>query len=80
MEPSGYSDSFFTVPKGAVVSGYVFLHLALWAFLFLDRMHMALLASGLWLRYATLQNLILAFPWIAPPTLYSGALKGKEGF
>ena len=24
-------------------------------------------ASGLWLRYATLQNLIPSFPWIAPP-------------
>ena len=24
---------------------------------------------GLWLRYATLQNLILSFPWIAPPRL-----------
>ena len=23
--------------------------------------------SGLWLRYATLQNLIPSFPWIAPP-------------
>ena len=28
---------------------------------------MALRASGLWLRYATLQNLIPSFPWIAPP-------------
>ena len=34
---------------------------------FLDRMCLALRASGLWLRYATLQNLILSFPWIAPP-------------
>ena len=25
------------------------------------------LASGLWLRYAKLQNLIPSFPWIAPP-------------
>ena len=33
---------------------------------FLDRMCLALRASGLWLRYATLQNLILSFPWIAP--------------
>ena len=28
---------------------------------------LALWASGLWLRYATLQNLIPSFPWIAPP-------------
>ena len=34
---------------------------------FLDRMCLALRASGLWLRYATLQNLIPSFPWIAPP-------------
>ena len=34
---------------------------------FLVRMCLALRASGLWLRYATLQNLILSFPWIAPP-------------
>ena len=34
---------------------------------FLDRICLALLASGLWLRYATLQNLISSFPWIAPP-------------
>ena len=33
---------------------------------FLDRMCLALRASGLWLRYATLQNLIPSFPWIAP--------------
>ena len=32
---------------------------------FLDLM--CLWASGLWLRYATLQNLISSFPWIAPP-------------
>ena len=30
-------------------------------------MCLALQASGLWLRYATLQNLIPSFPWIAPP-------------
>ena len=30
-------------------------------------MCLALRASGLWLRYATLQNLIPSFPWIAPP-------------
>ena len=34
---------------------------------FLDRMCLALRTSGLWLRYATLQNLIPPFPWIAPP-------------
>ena len=34
---------------------------------FLDRMCLALWASRLWLRYATLQNLIPSFPWIAPP-------------
>ena len=33
---------------------------------FLDRMCLALWASGLWLRYAMLQNLIPSFPWIAP--------------
>ena len=33
---------------------------------FLDGMCLALRASGLWLRYATLQNLIPSFPWIAP--------------
>ena len=30
-------------------------------------MCLALRASGLWLRYAVLQNLIPSFPWIAPP-------------
>ena len=34
---------------------------------FLERMCLALRASGLWLRYAALQNLIPSFPWIAPP-------------
>ena len=34
---------------------------------FLDHMCLALWASGLWLRYAALQNLIPSFPWIAPP-------------
>ena len=34
---------------------------------FLDRMCLALRSSGLWLCYATLQNLIPSFPWIAPP-------------
>ena len=33
---------------------------------FLDRMCLALRASGLGLRYTTLQNLIPSFPWIAP--------------
>ena len=33
---------------------------------FLDRLCLALRASGLWLRYATLQNLITSLPWIAP--------------
>ena len=32
---------------------------------FLDRLCLALQASGLWLSYATLQNLIPSFPWIA---------------
>ena len=30
-------------------------------------MCLALRASGLWLRYATLQNWFPSFPWIAPP-------------
>ena len=34
---------------------------------FLDCMCLALRASGLWLRYTTLQNLIPSFPWIASP-------------
>ena len=42
-------------------------------------MCLALWASGLWLRYATLQNLIPSFPWIAPHALHSGAIQGKEG-
>ena len=33
---------------------------------FLDCLCLALWASGLWLRFATLQNLIPSFPWIAP--------------
>ena len=33
---------------------------------FLDRFCLARRASGLWLRYAALQNLIPSFPWIAP--------------
>ena len=46
---------------------------------FLDRMCLALRASGLWLRYAALQNLIPSFPWIAPHALHPGAIRGKEG-
>ena len=46
---------------------------------FLDRMCLALLASGLWLRYATLQNMIPSFPWIVPHALHPGAIQGKEG-
>ena len=46
---------------------------------FLDRMCLALRASGLWLRYATLQNLIPSFPWIAPRALHPGAIQRKEG-
>ena len=34
---------------------------------FLACMRLALRASGLWLRYAALQNWIPSFPWIAPP-------------
>ena len=46
---------------------------------FLDIMCLALRASGLWLRYAALQNLIPSFPWIAPHALHPGAIRGKEG-
>ena len=42
-------------------------------------MCLALRASGLWLRYAALQNLIPSFPWIAPPALHPGTIQGKEG-
>ena len=43
-------------------------------------MCLALRASGLWLRYAALQNLIPSFPWIAPPRpLHPYATQGKEG-
>ena len=34
---------------------------------FKNCMCLALWASGLWIRYAALQNLILSFPWIGPP-------------
>ena len=42
-------------------------------------MCLALRASGLWLRYAALQNLIPSFPWMAPHALHPGAIQGKEG-
>ena len=45
----------------------------------LDSMCLALRASGLWLRYTTLQNVIPSFPWIAPHALHPGAIQGKEG-
>ena len=43
----------------------------------LDRMCLALRASGLWLRYAMLQNLIPSFPWIAPGWRASGRNERK---
>ena len=43
------------------------------------RLCLALRASGLWLRYAALQNLIPSFPWNAPHALYPGTIQGKEG-
>ena len=45
---------------------------------FLDCMCSALRASGLWLRYATLQNLIPSFPWIVPPALHPGTIQKKK--
>ena len=47
---------------------------------FLDRMCMALRASGIWLRYAALQNVIPSFPWIAPPRPppWRNPRKGKD--
>ena len=45
----------------------------------LDRMCLALRASGLWLRYPALQNLIPSFPWIVPPTLHPSPIQGMEG-
>ena len=42
-------------------------------------MCLALRASGLWLRYATLQNFLPSFPWIAPHALQPSAIQGKEG-
>ena len=43
-------------------------------------MCLALRASGLWLRYATLQNLIPSFPWIAPlrPPPWRNPRKGRD--
>ena len=43
-------------------------------------MCLALRASGLWLRCATLQNLIPSFPWIAPPRppLRRNPRKGRD--
>ena len=40
----------------------------------------ALWASGLWLRYATLQNLIPSFQWIAPPrpSTWRNPRKGRD--
>ena len=46
---------------------------------FLDSWLLALWASGLCLRYATLHNLISSFPWIAPTALHPGTIQGKEG-
>ena len=43
---------------------------------FLDRMCLVLRASGLWLRYAALQDLIPSFPWIVG---CGGAMQGKDG-
>ena len=46
----------------------------------LNPMCLALRASGLWLRYATLQNLIPSFPWISPlrPTPWRNPRKGRD--
>ena len=44
-------------------------------------MCLALRASGLWLRYATLQNLIPSFPWITPltrPPPWRNLRKGRD--
>ena len=45
---------------------------------FLDRMCLALWASGLWLRYAMLQNLIPSFPWNARPPPWRNPRKGRD--
>ena len=46
---------------------------------FLDCMCLALRASGLWLCYAMLQNLIPSFPWIAPPPSTLAQSKERKG-
>ena len=46
---------------------------------FLDRMCLALWASGLWLRYTMLQNLITSFPWIAPTASTLAQSKERKG-
>ena len=46
---------------------------------FLDRMCLALQASGIWLRYATLQKLIPSFPWIVPGWRVWGASGNLRG-
>ena len=43
----------------------------------LNRMCLALRASGLWLRYTTLQNLIPSFPWIGIQFCYLATLGGS---
>ena len=45
---------------------------------FLESYVFGLRASGLWLRYAMLENLIPSFPWIAPPALHPGTIQGME--
>ena len=47
---------------------------------FLVRMCLALWASGLWLRYAMLQNMIPSFPWITPsrPPPWRNPRKGRD--
>ena len=45
---------------------------------FLDRMCLALWDSGLWLRYATLQNLIPFSLW-APTPFHPGTIQGRKG-
>ena len=46
---------------------------------FLDCMCLALWAEGLWLRHATLQNLIPSFPWIAPGWRVGVQSKERKG-
>ena len=47
--------------------------------IFLDCMCLALRASGLWFRYATLQNVIPSFPWIAPRPSTLAQSKERKG-